>query len=127
MMSHGNVSIESGFSVDGDITLSNMLQETNVAQIIVNKNIPKTDSLQHAVMTQEAIKMARHLYTPFDNDRKRKEAFKLEKQKRIAAKRNASNDLRKPVADKKMAIEDTKEKKKDTISKCDGEMSALQN
>ena len=36
IMSHGNASVESGFSVNGDIILPNMLEETIVAQIIVS-------------------------------------------------------------------------------------------
>ena len=35
IMSHGNASVESGFSVNGDIILPNMLAETIVAQRIV--------------------------------------------------------------------------------------------
>ena len=46
-------------------------------------------------------------------------AFQSEGQKQIAAKRRASNDLTKAVAEKKRVLEDMKKK-------YDGEISALQ-
>ena len=57
---------------------------------------------------------------------KRKEAFQSEGQKRPAAKRKATKDPTKAVAKKKRVTEDMKKKMMETISKYDGEISALQ-
>ena len=48
------------------------------------------------------------------------------KTKKLAAERKASNDLMKAVAEKKRVLDDMKKKMMETISKYDGEISALQ-
>ena len=126
IMSHGNASVESGFSVNGDIILPNMLEETIVAQRIVYENVRKAGGPTHVIITPEMIKMVRNAHKQYDNDRKRKEASHSEGQKRLAAKRKASNDLTKAVAEKKRVLDDMKKKMMETISKYDGEISALQ-
>ena len=70
--------------------------------------------------------MARNAYKQYDDDRKQKEAFHLEERKWLAAKRKASNDLTKAVAEKKRVLDDMEKKRMETISKYDGEISALQ-
>ena len=80
-MSHGNASVESGFSVNGDIILPNMLAETIVAQRIVYENVRKAGGPTHVIITPEMIKMVRNAHKQYDDDRKRKEAFHSEGQK----------------------------------------------
>ena len=67
--------------------------------------------------------MVRHAHKQYDDNRKRKEGFQSEGQKRLAAKRKACNDLTKAVVEYKRIIEYTK--KKIIISKYDGAISAL--
>ena len=54
-----------------------------------------------------------------------KKASQSEGQKRLAAKRKASNDLTKAVAEDKRVIEDIKKIMMETNSKYNGEISAL--
>ena len=122
-MSHGNASVESVFSVNRDIILPNMLEETIVAQRIVYENIRWPT---HVIITPEMIKMVRNAHKQYDDNRKRKEAFHSEGQNRLAAKRKASNDLTKAVAEKKRVLDDMKKKMMETIPKYDCEISALQ-
>ena len=103
-----------------------MLAETIVAQRIVYENVRKAGGPTHVIITPEMIKMVRNAHKQYDNDRKRKEAFHSEGQKRLAAKRKASNDLTKAVAEKKRVLDDMKKKMMETISKYDCEISALQ-
>ena len=61
-MSHGNASVGSGFSVNGDIILPNMLAETIVAQRIVYENVRKAGGPTHVIITPEMIKMVRNAH-----------------------------------------------------------------
>ena len=79
-MSHGNASVDSGFSVNGDIILPNMLAETIVAQRIVYENVRKAGGPTHVIITPEMIKIMRNAHKQYDDDRKRKEAFHSEGQ-----------------------------------------------
>ena len=125
-MSHGNGSVKSGFSVNGDIVSPNMFEEAIVAQRIVYKNVYKAGGPTHVIITPEMIKVVRNAHKQYDDDRKRKEAFQSEGQKWLAAKRKAANYLTKAVAAKKWVIVEVKKKMMETISKYDGEISALQ-
>jgi len=97
-----------------------------VAQRIVYKNVRKAGGPTHVIITPEMLKMVRNAHKLYDYDRKRKGAFHSEGQKRLAAKRKGSNDLTKAVAEKKKVLDDMKKKMMETISKYDGEISALQ-
>ena len=81
IMSHGNASVESGFSVKGDMILPNMLEETIVAQRIVYENVCKAGEPTHVIMTPEMIKMVRNAHKQYDDERKRKEVFQSEGKK----------------------------------------------
>ena len=125
IVSHGNASVESRFSVNGDIILPNMLEETIVTQRIVWKNVREAGRLIHLNITPKMIKMVRNAHKQYDDDRKRTEASQSEGQKRLAAKRKVSNDLTKAATENKRIIEDTKKKMMETIAKYDGEIIAL--
>ena len=98
--------------------MPNMFEETIAAQKIVYNNVRKAGG--------EMIKMARNAHKLYEDDSKREQAFQSEEQKRLSAKTKVGNDLTKAVAEKKRMIEETKKKMKEIISKCDGEITALQ-
>ena len=97
-----------------------------MAQRIVYENVRKARGPTHVIITPEMIKIVSIAHKQYDVDRKRKEAFHSEGQKRLAAKRKTSNDLMKAVAEKKRVLDDMKKKMMETISKYDDEISALQ-
>lgn len=126
ILSHGNARVESGFSINGDILLPNMMEDTVIAQRLVYEGIHKAGGVTHVVITDEMVKMVRNSYRMYKAEGKKKEDLRSEGQKRISAKRKATNNLNKAVAGKKKVIDEMKKKMSETISQYDAEISTLQ-
>ena len=126
IISHGNARVESGFSVNGDILLPNMMEETIIAQRITYEAIHKVGGPTKVDITEEMIKMVKNSYRMYNTERKEKEKNRSAGQKRIAEKRKATMNLNKVVAEKKAALDAMKSKMNEKISEYDAEISALQ-
>ena len=122
IISHGNARVESGFSVNDDILLPNMLEETIVSQRIVYEGVQKAGGPTKIEVTPDMMKMVKNSHRTYTNAMSEKNKKQSEGQKRIAEKRKATVELKQVIARKKVAVDDLKA----TISSFDAELTALQ-
>ena len=122
IISHGNARVESGFSVNDDILLPNMLEETIVSQRIVYEGVQKAGGPTKIEVTPDMMKMVKNSHRTYTNAMSEKNKKQSEGQKRIAEKRKATVELKQVIARKKVAVDDLKA----TISSFDVELTALQ-
>ena len=86
VLSHGQSTVERGFSTNKEVEVENMKEKTLVAQRIICDHINNVGGLQHVPLTKELLlscKMSRQRYTQHleDERTKRKSASEIEKRK----------------------------------------------
>ena len=121
VLSHGNARVESGFSINDDILLPNMLAETTVTQRIVHDAVQKAGGPTKVAITSELMKMVKNshrTYTAAKDEKKQKS----DARKRVVEKRKATVELENAVANKKAVVEELKNR----INMFDSEIYALQ-
>ena len=85
ILSHGNARVESGFSVNDDIIMTNMLEETIISQRMVYEAVHNAGGAQKVEITPELVKMVRNLYKCYkaaveENRKKQSDGQKRERQ-----------------------------------------------
>ena len=91
ILSHGNARVVSGLSVNGDMLIPNMLEETIVAQRIVFEGVHKAGCATNVEITPEMVKTSYRTYSDASEEKKRNQSLS---QKRVAEKRKATMDLK---------------------------------
>jgi hypothetical protein len=104
IVSHGNARVESGFSVNGDILLPNMLGETVVAQRIVYEGIQKSGGPTNVEINVDMMKSVRASHKKYKVASDEKAKNQSQAQKKIIEKRKATLELKDVVAKKKAAV-----------------------
>ena len=102
------------------------MEKTVIAQRIVYEGIHRAGGPAQVNLTDELLRAVRNSHRQYIADQKKMEEQKSEGQKRLAAKRKATCDLNKAVAEKKKVVDDMKKKLRDTINQFDAEISTLQ-
>jgi hypothetical protein len=95
ILSHGNATVESGFSVNEDILVENLHEESLVAQRIVYDPIQSVGSVSSVVVDNALLTYVRGSHARY--------------QTALEQKRKAQSDLDKHTAAKKRAAEQIKE------------------
>ena len=126
IISHGNARVEGGFSINDDILLPNMAEETVVAQRIVYEGVHKAGGPSNVEINGEMLKMVRNSHKLYEAERKKKQEKQSEGQKRIVEKRKATMELNTAVAKRKAVLDEMKSKMNDKISEFDTEITSLQ-
>lgn len=122
ILSHGNARVESGFSINDDILLPNMLAETIVSQRIVFEAVQRAGSPNKVEITRQLMKMVRNSHKSYSVAQDEKKQQQSDAQKRVVEKRKATVDLQNAVANKKAAVDELRNK----INIFDSEIQALQ-
>ena len=122
ILSHGNVRVESGFSINDDILLLNMLAETIVIQRIVHDAVQKAGRPTKVAITSEFMKIIKNSHRTYTAAKDEKKQQKGDAQKRVVEKRKATVELQNAVANKKAVVEELKNR----INMFDSEIYALQ-
>ena len=122
ILSHGNASVESGFSINKQFLVENLHEESLVAQRIVHDHINAVGGLQSVNIDKsllQFVKGSHHKYTQA-LEQKRKERSDAEKE--IAAKKRIGSEVKKLIA-KKAKLEESIAQEKNKI---DMEIAELQ-
>ena len=122
ILSHGNASVESGFSINKQFLVENLHEESLVAQRIVHDHINAVGGLQSVNIDKSLLQFVRgshHRYTQA-LEQKRKERSDAEKE--IAAKKRIGSEVKKLIA-KKAKLEESIAQEKNKI---DMEIAELQ-
>ena len=106
VISHGNDRVESGFSINGDIILPNMLCESIVAQRIVYEAVAEAGNATKVLIDEEMITYVRDASRQNTLAEQEKQRKQTEGQKKIAEKRKITADLKKAVALKKVKVDE---------------------
>ena len=104
IMSHGNARVESGFSVNDDILLPNMLEETIVSQRLAYEGVQKAGGPTKVEITDDLMKSVRYSHKRFAASNEEKKKRQSVAQKKIGEKRKATIELKEVVARKKAAV-----------------------
>jgi len=104
IISNGNARVESGFSINNDILLPNMLEETIISQRIVHEGIQKAGGPTKVPITDDLLKTVRSAYKRFNAANLAKQKDQSAAQKKIIEKRKATVALKEVVAKKKAAV-----------------------
>ena len=117
LLSHGNARVESGFSINSDILLENMLKETIVSRRIVYEGVHRSRGPTKVEIPPEMLKMV-------GTSRRRYKSVCTEKTKQQSEgqKRKVTIDMKNVVARKKEIVDDMKGK----IMQFDAEIYSLQ-
>ena len=122
ILSHGNARVESGFSINDDILLLNMLAETIVIQRIVHDAVQKAGGPTKVAITSGFMKIIKNSHRTYTAAKDEKKQQKSDAQKRVVEKRKATVELQNAVANKKAVVEELKNR----INMFDSEIYALQ-
>ena len=122
ILSHGNASVKSGFSINKQFLVENLHEESLVAQRIVHDHINAVGGLQSVNINKylfQFVRNSHHRYTQA-LEQKRKERSDAEKE--IAAKKRIGSEVKKLIA-KKAKLEESIAQEKNKI---DMEIAELQ-
>ena len=122
ILSNGNARVDSGFSINSDILLENMLEETIVSQRIVYKGVHRSGGPTKVEITPEMLKMVGTSHRRYKAACTEKAKQQSEGQKRLAKKRKATIDMKNDVVRKKAIVDDVKGK----IMQFDAKIYSLQ-
>ena len=123
ILSHGQARVESGFSINSDILIENMLESTIVSQRIVYEGVKDAGGPSKVVIDASLLQHAKEAYSTYEKAKESAEKeTKIHHQKR-AEKRKNTISLNLAVAAKKAMVEEMKKK----IAGNDAEIDSLQD
>ena len=93
--------MQAGFSINGDISSPNMLEESIITQRIVHEAVSKAGGPTKVIIDWELLKMVKDSHRQYAAAQELKKQQQSETQKHVQEKRKATVDLKNAVAKKK--------------------------
>ena len=107
-LSHGNAEVESGFSINADVLVTNMQEESVVAQRQVYDGIHASGGLLNININASLMSYVRSSHSTYEDALKKKQQEQSEKEKRRVEKRKATEMIKELKAKKFRLTEDLK-------------------
>ena len=104
ILSDGNASVESGFSINNDILSENMLEESIVSQRIVYKGVHKAGSAEDVEITPELLKAVKASHRTYKAAHEEKQKRQNSGQKRQLRKGKLPWNLKMLLRRKKLLL-----------------------
>jgi hypothetical protein len=104
-LSHGNASVESGFSVNGDILVENLHEDSLVAQRIVYDSVQDAGGVTSVNIDKSMLQFMRGARGRYQEALELKRQSTSDLDKRAAAKRKAAHDIKTLLAKKALLAE----------------------
>jgi hypothetical protein len=104
-LSHGNASVESGFSVNGDMLVENLHEDSLVAQRIVYDSVKDAGGITSVNIDKSMLQFVRGARGRYQDALERKRQAASDLDKRAASKRKADHDIKTLLAKKAVLAE----------------------
>lgn len=119
ILSHGNAQVESGFSINGDMLVENLHEESLVAQRVVYDAVQSAGGISSVQLEKDLLTFVRGSNSRYLEALERKRNAALETDKHLAAKKRAVSDIR--------ALEIKKAKLVDSVTASNTEVTEIDN
>lgn len=104
-LSHGNASVESGFSVNGDMLVENLHEDSLVAQRIVYDSVQDAGGITSVNIDKSMLQFMRGARGRYQDALERKRQSKSDLDKLAASKRKAAHEIKTLLAKKALLAE----------------------
>ena len=94
ILSHGNASVESGFSVNGDMLIENLHEESLVAQRQVYDGVRSLGGLVKVKIDKRMQQYARGAHSRYQAAMQAKKVVQKEEEKKVAARKRAAESIK---------------------------------
>lgn len=123
IISHGNATVESGFSVNKALLIENLKEKSVTALRTVYDSVTNAGGLLNINISKEMILSARNSHNYYLEELEKEKLFEIESKKLENKKKRAAEEI-KEIKAKKLKIQQDADKK---IAELDGLMKELQN
>jgi len=121
-LSHGNASVESGFSVNGDMLVENLHEDSLVAQRIVYDSVQDAGGITSVNIDKSMLQFVRGARCRYQGALERKRQGASDLDRLAASKRKATNEIKTLLAKKAVVVESAAQ----DARKLDKEIAELQ-
>ena len=94
ILSHGNASVESGFSVNGDMLIENLHEESLVAQRQVYDGVRSLGGLLKVKIDKRMQQYARGAHSRYQTAMQAKKVVQQEEEKKVSARKRAAESIK---------------------------------
>ena len=91
-MSHGNAALERGFSVNGEMLVENLREETLVARRIVHDSVTKAGGLSSLTITKQLLLSMKNVHGRWKNNMDERKKKQIEEEKTKSEKRKVERE-----------------------------------
>ena len=105
ILSHGNATVEGGFSINGEMLVENLHEESLIAQRIVYDAVQSAGGLTSVKIDKPLLSYVRGSFARYDEALKRKREAGIEEDKRRASKTKADAEIKELEAKKAKMLE----------------------
>lgn len=116
LLSHGNASLERGFSVNGECLVENMLEETLVAHRTIYDSVSALGGIENVPMTKKLILEARNAHSRYKEAATEKQKIQSVAEKQASKKQEVNAKVRLLATKKAQLLQDAR-KEAESIDK----------